>query len=401
MSKQVITILGSTGTIGVNTLDVIARHPDKFEVFCLVGHKNIELLFQQALRFHPEQIVICDVDALAEWHAKGLSAQYTGKLGKSLVVCGQEALTEVCQHERVSTVVAAIVGAAGLFPTLKSLEAGKRVLLANKESLVLAGRFMIEACVKNKAVLLPIDSEHNAIYQCLPVNYDVTQPLDHGVERLILTASGGPFRSLPIAEFEHITPAQAVAHPNWVMGRKISVDSATMANKSLELIEALWLFGLPADRLSVLIHPQSIVHSMVEYRDGSVLAQLGCPDMRTPIAHVLGLPERIESGSARLNLAQIGNLSFEEPDLNRFPMLTLAREALAKPDVFAPVFNAANEVAVDEFLNERIAYKDIYAMVSDCMAHFAGRTVQCLDDAFQLDQEVRAHALQSVPEFSR
>ncbi|WP_288109024.1 1-deoxy-D-xylulose-5-phosphate reductoisomerase [Limnobacter sp.] len=401
MSKQVITILGSTGTIGVNTLDVIARHPDKFEVFCLVGHKNIQLLLEQALRFQPEHLVICDSESLDQWIALGFSNQYRNQTGKTLEVTGQESLTTVCQHEKVDTVVAAIVGAAGLFPTLRSLEAGKRVLLANKESLVLAGRFMMEACLKAKATLLPIDSEHNAIYQCLPADYDIKQPASHGVDRLILTASGGPFRTLPLSCFEQITPAQAVAHPNWVMGRKISVDSATMANKSLELIEALWLFGLPATSLSVLIHPQSIVHSMVEYRDGSVLAQLGCPDMRTPIAHVLGLPNRIESGSARLNLAEIGNLSFEEPDLNRFPMLTLARQALHKPDVLAPVFNAANEIAVDEFLNERIGYKDIYAMVSECMASFADRAVDSLDSAFDLDQEVRAHARQSVPEFSR
>jgi len=253
---------------------------------------------------------------------------------------------------------------------------------------------MIQASLSSGATILPVDSEHNAIYQCLPANYDLSRAAEFGIERLVLTASGGPFRNKSVAELSQVSPAQAIAHPNWVMGRKISVDSATMANKGLELIEALWLFGLPAGQLSVLVHPQSIVHSLVEYKDGSMLAQLGCPDMRTPIAHVLGLPDRIESGSPRLNLAALGKLDFEEPDLSRFPMLKLAFDVLAKPDTMAPVFNAANEMAVDLFLNEKIAYMDIVKLTQMSLSRFASTCVANLDDAFELDREVRAFAVE-------
>jgi len=399
MDLQKLLILGATGTIGVNTLDVVARHPDRFQVYGLAAGKNIELLYSQACTHRPKALIICDSKALDQWHASGLSAKLREQLGYLPEIGGQGELESLCQSEQVDVVVAAIVGSAGLKPTLSALQAGKRVLLANKESLVLAGQFMIQACLRSGATILPVDSEHNAIYQCLPANYDLSKASEYGVERLILTASGGPFRSKNLAELSQVSPAQAIAHPNWVMGRKISVDSATMANKGLELIEALWLFGLPARQLSVLVHPQSIVHSLVEYRDGSMLAQLGCPDMRTPIAHVLGLPDRIESGSPRLNLAALGKLDFEEPDLSRFPMLKLAFEVLEKPDTLAPVFNAANEMAVDLFLNEKIAYMDIVKLTQLCMSRFASTSIANLDDAFALDAEVRAFATECAEKF--
>lgn len=399
MDLQKLLILGATGTIGVNTLDVVARHPDRFQVYGLAAGKNIELLYAQACAHRPKALIICDADALSQWHALGFSEKLREQLGYIPDIGGQGDLESLCQSEQVDIVVAAIVGSAGLKPTLSALQAGKRVLLANKESLVLAGQFMIQACLRSGATILPVDSEHNAIYQCLPANYDLCRADEFGVERLVLTASGGPFRNKSLAELSQVSPAQAIAHPNWVMGRKISVDSATMANKGLELIEALWLFGLPARQLSVLVHPQSIVHSLVEYRDGSMLAQLGCPDMRTPIAHVLGLPDRIESGSPRLNLATLGKLDFEEPDLSRFPMLKLAFDVLEKPDTMAPVFNAANEIAVDLFLNEKIAYMDIVKLTQMCMSRFASTSITNLDDAFALDVEVRAFATECAGKF--
>ncbi|MCQ8896030.1 1-deoxy-D-xylulose-5-phosphate reductoisomerase [Limnobacter humi] len=391
-SPRSILLLGSTGTIGVNTLDVIRRHPDRFTVYGLVAGRNVQRLFQQAMDHRPHVLVICDADALAHWHQSGLDEELSAKLGYSPQVGGLNTLDALCASSEVDTVVAAIVGAAGLKPTLSALKAGKRVLLANKESLVLAGRFMIEAAQQSGAVLLPVDSEHNAIFQCLPADFDVRHATSYGIERLVLTASGGPFRSKSLDEIQHVTPAQAVAHPNWVMGPKISVDSATMANKGLELIEALWMFGLPPAQLSVLIHPQSIVHSLVEYKDGSMLAQLGCPDMRTPIAHVLGLPDRISSGSARLNLANIARLEFEEPDLQRFPMLGLAFDALNKADSAAPVFNAANEVSVECFLKGIIQYPDIVRITAQCLERFGSVNIQSLDDALDLDAQVRVHA---------
>jgi 1-deoxy-D-xylulose-5-phosphate reductoisomerase len=393
MNKQSLLILGATGTIGVNTLDVVKRHPDRFDVYGLVAGKNIELLFQQAQDHRPQVLVICDDVSLSSWKERRCTERLHQALGYIPDVLDASALSALCAHPRVDTVVAAIVGAAGLQPTLDALHAGKRVLLANKESLVLAGQFMMDAARQSGAVLLPVDSEHNAIFQCLPPSFHISNMAELGVERLLLTASGGPFRTVPLSKLQHVTPAQAVAHPNWVMGRKISVDSATMANKGLELIEALWMFGLPPQQLSVLIHPQSIVHSLVEYKDGSLLAQLGYPDMRTPIAHVLGWPDRIESGVQRLNLAQIAQLEFQEPDFERFPMLKLAFQVLENPSVLAPVFNAANEIAVEQFLNEQLAYLDIIRIVDLCLERFAGEKSQSLEDAFALDQMVRVHAL--------
>jgi len=399
MKPQSLLILGATGTIGVNTLDVVARHPDRFSVYGLAAGANIELLFHQACLHRPVVLAICDANAFQKWHDEDYSERLLQKVGYQPEIVGSSELSRLCSSLEVDTVVAAIVGAAGLRPTLSALQAGKRVLLANKESLVLAGQFMIDACKSSGATILPVDSEHNAIYQCLPQNFDIARADEFGIERLILTASGGPFRQASSHDLQHVTPAQAVAHPNWVMGRKISVDSATMANKGLELIEALWMFGLPAPQLSVLIHPQSIVHSLVEYLDGSMLAQLGCPDMRTPIAHVLGLPDRIGSGSPRLNLAQLARLDFEEPDLERFPMLGLAFNVLEKPHTLAPVFNAANEVAVDLFLREKIAFRDIVRMTESCLSKFEGQSISNLDDAFVLDSEVRAHAFQLLEKF--
>lgn len=391
-----LVVLGSTGSIGVSTLDVVLRHPDRFRVHALVAGSNIDLLKTQALLHRPQCVLIADPAAHQRWMNEGFCESFKQTAGYALDVLDSTQVCALCQLPEVDAIMAAIVGAAGLAPTLAALKAGKTVYLANKESLVLAGRFMIEAAQQHGASILPVDSEHNAIYQCLPPDFKRSQANTLGIERIILTASGGPFRSTALAALASVTPEQAVAHPNWSMGRKISVDSASMANKGLELIEALWLFGLPASQLSVLIHPQSIVHSMVEYKDGSVLAQLGCPDMRTPIAHVLGLPDRISSGSPRLDLAHIAQLSFEEPDLQRFPMLKLAYEVLTCPDVLAPIYNAANEVAVDAFLNRRIGFMDIYALVSRCMERFQAKTVQSIDCLFDLDHEVRSVAVHLI-----
>lgn len=392
MSKQSLLILGSTGSIGVNTLDVVRRNPDRFSVHGLVAGRNIDLLKVQCEQFQPKYIAICDEIARNQWHERKYSQQLKQEFGLDLDVYGQADLEGLTSHDSIDCVMAAIVGSAGLGPALSALNAGKKVFLANKESLVLGGRFMLDACKKSGAILLPVDSEHNAIYQCLPGSFVAGDHLNHGIHRLILTASGGPFRERPLEDMESITPAEAVAHPNWDMGKKISVDSATMANKGLELIEAFWLFGLPAEQLSVVIHPQSIVHSMVEYTDSSVLAQMGCPDMRTPIAHVLGFPDRIESGSPRLDLSQIAQLSFEKPDYRRFPMLKLAFEVLRDVAVSAPIYNAANEIAVEAFLSGELRYIQIYQTVMACLEKFSGEYIHNLSDAFSLDQQVRAHA---------
>ncbi|NJM31767.1 MAG: 1-deoxy-D-xylulose-5-phosphate reductoisomerase [Limnobacter sp.] len=387
-----LLVLGSTGSIGVNTLDVAARHPDKFQVFGLVAGSNIARLREQVLQFRPRCIVVCNAQAFQQWDAQGMTQALQNEGVPPFEVLQQADLPAVCALSEIDCVMAAIVGSAGLVPTLAAIQAGKTVFLANKESLVLAGRFMLQAAQRSGACLMPVDSEHNAIYQCLPASFQAGEYQAQGIRRLVLTASGGPFNRMPLGELKSVTPEQAVAHPNWVMGKKISVDSATMANKSLELFEAYWLFGCPAHSLDVLIHPQSIVHSMVEYLDGSVLAQMGMPDMRTPIAHVMGFPQRMESGSPRLDLTQLGALEFEAPDLQRFPMLGLAFEALKQPSVLAPVFNAANEEAVQAFLAGKMGYLDIYRTVQNAMDSFAGATVQCLESAFALDAQVRQHA---------
>ncbi len=354
-----LTVLGATGSIGVNTLDVVARHPERFQVVALSAHTQVNKLFEQCCRFQPRYAV------MSEPQAADLLRQQLASSGHHAitVLSGTKALCEIASLPEVDTVMAAMVGAAGLPPALAAAQAGKRILLANKETLVLAGHLFMEAVQAGGAQLLPIDSEHNAIFQSLPPQFQGDLPAV-GVRKILLTASGGPFRTLPLAEFAHITPEMACKHPNWVMGRKISVDSATMMNKGLEVIEAHWLFNAPAKAIEVVIHPQSLIHSLVQYCDGSVLAQLGHPDMRTPIAHALAYPERIEAGVNDLNLAAIGHCQFEQPDLARFPCLGLAFAALNTGGTAAAILNAANEESVAAFLAGRLRFNAI----ADCNA---------------------------------
>jgi 1-deoxy-D-xylulose-5-phosphate reductoisomerase len=362
MSVKQVAILGSTGSIGVNTLDVIRAHPDRFKVVALTAAKQVDLLAQQCSEFKPAIAVVADADGAAR-----LSKLLLEKGINTQVLYGPQALVSAVTESNCDTVMAAIVGAAGLVPALAAAKAGKRVLLANKEALVMSGDLFMQAMKVGGGELLPIDSEHNAIFQCLPSCFTKDPNPNLGVEELWLTASGGPFRSTPLDQLASITPEQACAHPNWVMGRKISVDSATMMNKGLEVIEAFWLFGLPLEKIKVLIHPQSVVHSMVRYRDGSVLAQLGQPDMRTPISYGLAWPERIDAGVASLNLTQLAALSFSEPELERFPCLSLAFAA-AKTGGTAPVvLNAANEIAVAAFLEEGLPYPQIPVVVEKAL----------------------------------
>ena len=358
MTMRQVAILGSTGSIGVNTLDVIRAHPDRFKVVALTAAKQIERLAEQCIEFKPAIAVVANADGAAQLYRllqeKKISTQ---------VIHGPEALVSAVIESGCDTVMAAIVGAAGLVPTLAAAKAGKRVLLANKEALVMSGNLFMQAMKAGGGELLPIDSEHNAIFQCLPPQFTKT-PADHlGVEELWLTASGGPFRDVPITDLSAITPQQACAHPNWVMGRKISVDSATMMNKGLEVIEAFWLFGLPLEKIKVLIHPQSVVHSMVRYRDGSVLAQMGQPDMRTPIAYGLAWPERIDAGVAQLNLTQLAGLSFSEPNFSQYPCLGLAFAAAKAGGTAPAILNAANEIAVAAFLDDGLPYLKIAEVV--------------------------------------
>jgi len=353
-----LTVLGATGSIGVSTLDVVACHPDRFEVVALTGHKQVEVLAAQCRQFRPAYAVVGSAAA---------AQQLAGLLGdagvRTEVLYGADALVEVAGLPDVDAVMAAIVGAAGLPPTLAAARAGKRVLLANKEALVMAGAVFMSEARRAGALLLPIDSEHNAVFQSMPHDYSGDMARG-GVRRILLTASGGPFRTMPLDALTRVTPEQAVAHPNWVMGRKISVDSATMMNKGLEVIEAHWLFNAPAEKIEVVIHPQSVIHSLVDYADGSVLAQLGNPDMRTPIAHALAWPERIDSGVAPLDLFAVGQLNFERPDLVRFPCLDLAYRALRAEGNAAAVLNAANEVAVAAFLEGGLPFLGIADLIA-------------------------------------
>jgi 1-deoxy-D-xylulose-5-phosphate reductoisomerase len=383
---QAVTILGSTGSIGISTLDVLARHPDRFEVYALTAHTSVDALLAQCKQFRPRVAVVAHAEA-AQQLRNGLRA-----LGLDTEVAyGQAALCEVAAAAQCDVVMAAIVGAAGLASTLAAAHAGKKILLANKEALVMAGRLLMDAVAANGACLLPIDSEHNAIFQCLP--HDFQRALEHrGIAKIILTASGGPFLLRAVETLDQVTPEQAVAHPKWVMGRKISVDSATMMNKGLEVIEAHWLFGAPADRIEVLIHPQSVIHSMVSYVDGSVLAQLGNPDMRTPIAHALAHPERLASGVAQLDLTQIGQLSFVAPDLARFPCLRLAYDALRAGGSAAAILNAANEVAVQAFLNGEIGFRMIDQVIEKVMNRLPAVAVNDRDTLFEQDRQARAVA---------
>ncbi len=381
-----ITILGATGSIGLSTLDVVARHPDRYDVFTLTGFSRLAELRALCLKHRPRYAVVSDQAQARilqdQLHADGVSTR---------VLDGEGGLSEVAAHPEVDVVMAAIVGAAGLKPTLAAVQAGKRVLLANKEALVMSGALFMQALRDSGAVLLPIDSEHNAIFQCLPTDY--SQGLGTvGVRRILLTASGGPFREMAPDLLSDVTPEQACAHPNWSMGRKISVDSASMMNKGLELIEACWLFDARPHQVEVVIHPQSVIHSMVDYVDGSVLAQLGNPDMRTPIAHALAWPERIESGVSALDLLRVGRLDFQAPDDRRFPCLRLARTAAEVGGTAPAMLNAANEVAVDAFLNRRIRFTEIASIIDDVLNHEASVPTVCLEDVLAADRRARDFA---------
>ncbi|WP_216240357.1 1-deoxy-D-xylulose-5-phosphate reductoisomerase [Polynucleobacter sp. JS-Polo-80-F4] len=384
--KQV-AILGSTGSIGVNTLDVIRAHPDRFKVVALTAAKQVDLLAQQCIEFKPAIAVVADADGAAR-----LSKLLLEKQISTQVLHGPQALVASVTESHCDTVMAAIVGAAGLVPALAAAKAGKRVLLANKEALVMSGDLFMQAIKQGGGQLLPIDSEHNAIFQCLPSQFSQDPDSALGVEELWLTASGGPFRGTPLDQLASITPEQACAHPNWVMGRKISVDSATMMNKGLEVIEAFWLFGLPLEKIKVLIHPQSVVHSMVRYRDGSVLAQLGQPDMRTPIAYGLAWPERIDAGVAPLSLTQLASLSFSEPELERFPCLSLAFAAAKAGGTAPTVLNAANEIAVAAFLDEGLPYLQISAVVENVLNAIPAVNADSLELILDVDARTRQYA---------
>ena len=357
---QTITILGATGSIGVSTLDVIARHADKYSVFALTAHSQITALAVQCRQFNPKYAVVSDAATAAS-----LQALLAESGCATEVLWGVEALCQVASDGGVDTVMAAIVGAAGLVPTLAAVQAGKKVLLANKEALVMAGGLFMQAVAESGCVLLPIDSEHNAIFQCLPTDY--SSAVSSGVKKLLLSASGGPFRGWSLEQMRSVSPEQACAHPKWSMGRKISVDSATLMNKGLELIEACWLFAVPAQAVEVVVHPQSIVHSLVQYTDGSVLAELGNPDMRTPIAQALAWPQRIESGVADLDLFDIARLDFEQPDMQAFPCLAIASAAARAGGDAATILNAANEVAVQAFLDQRIEFTQIAEVVEQTL----------------------------------
>ena len=380
---QAITVLGATGSIGVSTLDVIARHPEKYSVFALTAHRQIEKLAGQCLQFKPTYAVVADDGA-----AVALQALLSAQGSATEVLFGREALCAVSSAEGVDTVMAAIVGAAGLEPTMAAVRAGKKILLANKEALVMAGGLFMQAVAASGSVLLPIDSEHNAIFQCLPSDFKNTDK--GGVKKLLLSASGGPFRGRTLEQMRAVTPDQACAHPNWSMGRKISVDSATLMNKGLELIEACWLFNVAASQVEVVVHPQSIIHSLVQYIDGSVLAQLGNPDMRTPIAHALAWPSRIESGVADLDLFSIVQLNFEKPDLTSFPCLAVASAAAREGRDAAAILNAANEIAVQAFLDERIGFTQIAEVVSHTLNSLALTEPDSLEAVQESDRRGRA-----------
>jgi len=385
-----ITILGSTGSIGLSTLDVLARHPDRYRVVALTANTHVEKLAAQCVQFQPRYAVMGDADA-----AMRLQALLKDSAPDVEVLSGQDALVRVAGLPEVTHVMAAIVGAAGLLPSLAAAKTGKHVLLANKEALVMSGALFMDAVQRNHATLLPIDSEHNAIFQCLPDNYKAGVA-PRGVRRVVLTASGGPFRSLPLGQLEGVTPEQACAHPTWDMGRKISVDSATMMNKGLEVIEAGWLFGLGADRIRVVLHPQSLVHSLVEYDDGSMLAQLGNPDMRIPISHALGWPDRITSGADGLDLVEHGLLQFEQPDETRFPCLSLATAALETGGTAPAILNAANEIAVAAFLDRCIRFTAIPQVIEDTLAQCAVHPADTLQAVLDDDAAARTTAAELI-----
>lgn len=380
--KQVV-ILGATGSIGLSTLDVLARHPDRFAVFALTANTNVEMMLSQVEQYRPRFAVMRSVPEanLLRDKLKSLSIN-------TEVLSGEAGLCEVAGHDQVDYVMAAIVGAAGLLPTLSAVESGKRVLLANKEALVMSGSLFMDAVKRTGATLLPIDSEHNAIFQCLPEKH-LGGLGSYGIERILLTGSGGPFRLTDLEKLHDVTPDQACAHPNWSMGRKISVDSATMMNKGLEFVEACWLFDARVDQVEIVVHPESVVHSMVEYIDGSVLAQLGHPDMRTPIAYGLGWPERIQSGLPLLDLIKVGQLNFEAPDEDRFPCLRLARQAMSAGKTATIVLNAANEIVVEAFLEERVGYTAIPHVIETVLSQAELYEPDSLDAVLNADNDAR------------
>lgn len=390
-----ICVLGATGSIGVSTLDVAARHAHLYKVVALTAHTNIDALYEQCLAHHPEYAVVVD-----EGKAQAFQGMLKGSpVADIKVLSGAKALEQVATLDNVDSVMAAIVGAAGLLPSLAAAKAGKTVLLANKEALVMSGDIFMQAVTESGGQLLPIDSEHNAIFQCMPAGYKTGSQAKEA-RRILLTASGGPFRQMPIEQMADVTPAQAVAHPNWDMGRKISVDSATMMNKGLEMIEACLLFSMQPEQIQVVIHPQSVIHSMVDYVDGTVLAQMGNPDMRIPIAHSMAWPERFDSGVAPLNIFDVGRMDFEEPNLERFPCLRLAYEAIHAGGIMPTVLNAANEIAVDAFLNERVRFTDIPVIIERCMEQFESSPADSLDIILDIDQQARAVSTQIIQDLS-
>lgn len=397
MPKQVV-ILGATGSIGCSTLDVVAQHPELYQVLALTGGKRLDVLLQQCIAFRPRFAALTDDKDAAELRRQLQQAGIATE-----VLSGAQALADLAAHPDADIVMAAIVGAAGLLPTLAAVKAGKTVLLANKEALVMSGELFIRAVQQHQATLLPIDSEHNAIFQCLPAPLQQhcyqSELATAGIAKILLTGSGGPFRQKPLTEFDLITPEQAVAHPNWSMGKKISVDSATMMNKGLEFIEARWLFNCAVSDIQVVIHPQSIIHSMVQYTDGSVLAQLGNPDMRTPIAHALAFPERIASNVKPLNFFDVPAFTFEEPDYSRYPCLLLAQQACAAGQGATTALNAANEIAVEAFLNRQIRFPQIAALNAQVLAHFAASKVAALEEILLLDAEARSYSQLLLKDF--
>lgn len=386
-APQFISVLGATGSIGQSTLDVLARHPDRYSVFALTGYSRMAELERLCVLHRPRFAVVADESAAAQLE-QALRQQGID----THVLYGQEGLCTVAAHPEVDAVMAAIVGAAGLQPTLAAVEAGKKVLLANKEALVMSGALFMDAVRRHGAQLLPIDSEHNAIFQCLPQDY-ARGLAPVGVRRILLTASGGPFREMSLEQLRHVTPEQACAHPNWSMGRKISVDSASMMNKGLELIEACWLFSAQPEQVEIVVHPQSVIHSLVDYVDGSVLAQLGNPDMRTPIAHALAWPERIDSGVAPLDLFSVARLDFQAPDEARFPCLRLAREAAQAGGTAPAILNAANEVAVAAFLEGRLGFIEIPQLIDSVLQRQCSVAVSDLEAVLQADRQARVLAM--------
>ncbi len=393
---QQVSILGATGSIGKSTIDVLARHPESFAVYALTANQNIELLLAQAKLCKPKFVVLADPALFTQAKQRFADA----KLNCTLL-SGQEGLAQVASADEVDVVMAAIVGAAGLLPTLAAVKAGKKVLLANKEALVMSGDLFIQAANQSRAQLLPIDSEHNAIFQCLPADFQYGDLAQSGISKILLTGSGGPFLTKPLADLSQVTPAQACAHPNWDMGRKISVDSATMMNKGLEFIEAKWLFGLQSQDIQVVLHPQSMIHSMVQYVDGSVLAQMGNPDMRTPIAHALAYPKRIDSGVAALDFAALADFSFTEPEAARYPNLQLAKQASDAGQYATTTLNASNEMAVEAFLQGQIGFMQIAEVNQECMQQTQAHSLTTIDCIINSDQLARARSQAIIEQFKQ